>query len=102
MHDQFRHDLEAAITEMSEAEKRSLLHYLEQSLQSNGKPARTTVTRAEAETVTEQKRAWRELAKRVAELPRNEPDDGLVASRDHDRILYDGMRKTGFGEKPLT
>ena len=38
----------------------------------------------------------------VKSLPyESEPDDGLVASEDHDAILYDGTSHIGFPEKPL-
>jgi hypothetical protein len=49
-----------------------------------------------------QKRAVDELLKEVETLPcANEPDDGLIGSRDHDKILYDGSGRTGFPERPF-
>ncbi len=99
MHDPNWSKLEQAIDRMSESEKRDLIHKLERSLDRNGRPVSPTAETQEG-AVAQQKRAWAELRTRAAAAPTREPDDGVVASRDHDKILYDGTGRSSFPEKP--
>jgi hypothetical protein len=41
-----------------------------------------------AEVVRRQREAARRLDEKLAGLPDLSPDDGIIASADHDRILY--------------
>jgi hypothetical protein len=89
--------LDRIIGQMTEAEKRDLLERLARSLNGGqSQPASSNMM------TPDQKRAVDELLKEVETLPcANEPDDGLIGSRDHDKILYDGSGRTGFPERPF-
>ena len=88
--------LKQTIRQLTDAEKRELIDTLARSL--NGGQNRDE---SEALTVSRQRAAWQRLHNKIRSHPTcPESDDGLVASRDHDKILYDGSSHTGFPEKP--
>lgn len=88
--------LDRIIARMTEAEKRELRAKLDRCLEAD-----PSGTEREATIAARQRQAWERLWQKVRNRPApKEPDDGLIASRDHDKILYDGSSHTGFPEKP--
>ena len=94
MHDQHWHDIQKAVQRLAPDEKRELIDEINRSLSGD------TGHRSSA-TTSEQKQAVMELLEEVEQLPMvDEPADGLVASRDHDTILYERSRKAARQENP--
>jgi hypothetical protein len=102
MHDQLSDNLKKIVDSLNDAEKRELLERLKRSVE-QGTPLQGMVASDDdVDTTAEsQKRAWRELFAELALLPRrDEPDDGLSGSRDHDAILYGPVRNSVGAEPP--
>ncbi len=88
--------LERIVGEMSESEKRKFVARLNRSLDGKqDQPVdRDEMTPEERQTVLD-------VLEEIESLPcEEEPDDGLVVSRDYRKVLYDGSSDTGFPEKP--
>ena len=97
MHDQQWEDIHRAIEHMSDGEKRDLLEEISRSLDdSRHRPGSNAMT-------AEQRQAVADLLREIEQLPAaDEPADGLIASRDHDEILYGRSRKANPPERPAT
>ena len=87
--------LDRTVAEMTDADKRHLIERVARSLNSGHTDSADVMT-------AEQRQAVLDALEEVKNLPHEtEPDDGIVASEDHDAVLYDGTSSTGFPEKPI-